>query len=261
MKSPKISIVIPSYNKVDYIEETLLSIFSQNYKNLEIIIQDGNSTDGSLEIIKKYAKRYPKKVRWESKKDKGQVDAINKGMAKATGDILSFINADDIYEKNALEIVGNTFLQKPDTLWLAGRGAVIDKDGKQIYKVITSYKNNLLKINRYPFLLMVNYFMQPSVFFGKRAFKKFGPFNKTDPEVVEYDFWLKLGKIKMPRVVDKKLSSFRLTNNTISSRLYKKMLSADYSIAKKNTNNSILLLLHKIHNLGRIFIIKFLNFL
>jgi glycosyltransferase involved in cell wall biosynthesis len=102
---PKISIVIPSFNKKKFIGATLESIFSQNYPNFEVIIQDGASTDGTLEITEKFAKKYPQVVNWESKKDKGQTDAINKGLKKAKGEILTYINADDIYIKGALKKV------------------------------------------------------------------------------------------------------------------------------------------------------------
>src|SRR3989344_6933690 len=91
IKYPKISIVIPSYNAVQYIEHTLRSILDQKYPSLEIIVQDGGSTDGTLNIIKKYAKKYPRILKFESKKDKGQADAINKGMKKTTGEIVTYI--------------------------------------------------------------------------------------------------------------------------------------------------------------------------
>ena len=108
---PKISIVIPSYNKVKYIQETLESVIFQKYPNLEVIIQDGGSTDGTLEIIKKYAKKYPKIISWVSIKDKGQVDAINRGLRKAKGNIVTYLNADDLYEKGALFEIAQSFLK------------------------------------------------------------------------------------------------------------------------------------------------------
>jgi glycosyltransferase involved in cell wall biosynthesis len=99
MDYPKISIVTPSYNQDAYLEETILSIINQNYPNLEYVIIDGGSTDGSVEIIKKYESvlRY-----WVSEKDSGQVDAINKGLLHCTGDIFNWINSDDVLTKGAL---------------------------------------------------------------------------------------------------------------------------------------------------------------
>src|SRR3989304_8129508 len=123
---PKISIVIPSFNKKDYIGFTLQSIIDQEYPNLEVIVRDGGSTDGTLEIIKKYAKKYPKVISWEVKKNEGQLGAINQGLTTATGDILTFLNADDVYQDAALRTVGEYFAKAPGTLWLAGKGHTID---------------------------------------------------------------------------------------------------------------------------------------
>ena len=256
---PKISIVIPSYNKVEYIQETLESIVSQKYPNLEIIIQDGGSTDGTLEIIKKYAKKYPKIISWISKKDKGQVDAINKGLKKAKGDILAFINADDIYEKRVLEIVGKYFNKHSNALWLAGKGGVIDENGKEVTSQVTAYKNWLLKINSYKFLLVVNYLVQPSVFLSKEAYKKYGPFTGTSKFVMEYELWLNLGRVSMPIVLDKNLSYFRLSGENISSTSFKNTLEKDFEIVKKFTNNFLILMIHKLHNIGRVITIFFVN--
>lgn len=255
-KLPKISIVIPSFNKVCFIEETLLSILSQNYPNLEVIIQDGGSTDGTIEIIKKYAKKYPETISWESKRDKGQVDAINKGMAKATGDVVAYINADDIYQKGALLEVGKYFAGHPDTLWVAGRGRVIDESGREIAKFITWYKNLFLFLNLYSLLLIFNYLTQPSVFLSRRAYQKFGPFTGTKTGVMEYGFWLKLGKNQMPKIIDKTLSSFRIYKGSLSTKEFKKILLADEKIAEKYSQNPFLLFIHHLHNLGRVLVLK-----
>lgn len=253
MKSlPKISIVIPSYNKVKYIQETLDSIASQNYPNLEVIIQDGGSTDGTVEIIRQFAKKYPKTIKWISKKDKGQVDAINKGLKKAIGDVLTFINADDVYEKGALKKVGKYFAEYPNTPWLAGKGRTINGEGEEISILITFYKNLLLKINIYLFLLTVNYFMQPSVFLSRNAYQKYGPFTGAGEYVMEYDMWLRIGKEEMPAILDTHLSSFRITKETTSAVLFEKILTEDYQVASKYTKNLFILFLHKVHNLGRV---------
>lgn len=249
---PKISIVIPSYNKAGFIEETLKSIVSQNYPKFELIIKDGGSTDGTVNIIKKYAKKYPDIIFWESKKDKGQVDAINNGLNKATGEVVAYINADDIYEKGTLRAVGDYFAKNPKTLWLAGKGRVIDSEGKEISGWVTTYKNFLLTLNSYYLLLITNYLIQPSVFLSRKAIKKFGPFKGTKNFVLEYDLWLKLGRVEMPAILPLSLASFRLFKENISSTQYRDVLEKDYLMVKKYTRNPILLLLHKFHNWGRI---------
>ena len=252
---PKISIVIPSFNKVRFIEETLQSIFKQEYPSLEVIIQDGESTDGTVNVIKRFAKKYSG-IKWESEKDNGQLEAINKGLKKAIGEVVTYINADDVYKKGALLTVGKYFSKNPDTLWLAGRGDVIDESGREISRLVTSYKNLLLAINRYPLLLVVNYLMQPSVFLARGAYEKYGPFTGSKVGVMEYELWLKLGRVKMPAVLDSYLSSFRLAGGTISSTEFKKVLLLDEKIAEKYTKNPLVLLMHRLHNLGRVATIK-----
>lgn len=106
---PKISIVTPSFNQGQYIEQTILSVINQNYPNLEYIIIDGGSTDNTIEIIKKYEQHI---AYWVSEVDKGQSDAINKGLAKCTGDIFNWINSDDYLELGALQHMGEMFLNK-----------------------------------------------------------------------------------------------------------------------------------------------------
>jgi glycosyltransferase involved in cell wall biosynthesis len=255
--SPRISIVIPSYNKKDYIEDTLNSILSQNYFNLEIIIQDGGSTDGTVSIIKKYAKKFPNIIKWESKKDKGQVNAINKGLQRATGEVISFINADDIYLNGAFQAVVKEYIKNPHAFWYVGCGIIINEKGEEIVKLVTFFKEILLFINKYFFLLMVNYLMQPSVFISKKAYLKYGPFRGTSKFVVEYDMWLRLGKVKMPRIIKKGLSAFRISKGSITSVDNKTLLLEDEKIIKEYTNDLFLLLVHKFINLLRRFYITF----
>jgi glycosyltransferase involved in cell wall biosynthesis len=252
-KLPKISIVIPSYNKARFVEETLSSIINQRYPDLEVIIQDGGSTDGTLEIIKRFAKRYPIIIQWESKKDKGQTDAINKGVKKATGEIVTYLNADDVYEKGALKKIGKYFAKHSSTLWVAGKGRIIGENGRKTSEWVADYKNYLLKLNNYDLLLMVNYLMQPSVFLSRRAYKIYGPLTGKK-NVMEYNLWLKLGKKYMPKVIDSYLSSFRLYKESVSMREFKKTLLEDERIMRKYTDNPVIIGLHWLHNVARVVI-------
>lgn len=114
---PRISIVTPSYNQAVYLEETILSVLNQNYPNLEYLIIDGGSSDHSLEIIKKYESHL---AHYESEKDRGQVHALNKGLARCTGDIFGFINSDDLLMPGALHAVADYFAKHSGTQWLCG---------------------------------------------------------------------------------------------------------------------------------------------
>ncbi len=113
----KLSIVTPSFNQAKFLEETILSVLNQNYPSLEYIIIDGGSSDGSVEIIKRYERHL---AYWESERDRGQVHAINKGLERATGDIFAFINSDDVYLPGAFSAVVNHFRSAPECEWLCG---------------------------------------------------------------------------------------------------------------------------------------------
>src|SRR3989304_2671234 len=211
------------------------------------------------DLVRKEARKNPEIISWESKKDKGQVDAINKGLSKATGDIVTYINADDVYKKGALLEVGRYFAKHPKTFWVAGKGEIIDLKGKVISSLVTNYKNFLLSQNRYELLLMVNYLMQPSVFISKKAFHKYGPLIGTEIGVMEYDLWLKIGEDEMPEIMDSTLSSFRIYQGSISTKNFKKMLLSDEKTAEKYTQNPLILLLHYLHNVGRAVAAEFFN--
>ena len=123
---PKISIVTPSYNQAEYLEECIESILSQNYPNLEYIIMDGGSTDGSVEIIKKYEKQL---TYWQSKPDGGQYQAINEGFRRSSGEIMTWLNSDDKYHAGALYLVELAFRAMPQTDWITGRPTAWDDLG------------------------------------------------------------------------------------------------------------------------------------
>jgi glycosyltransferase involved in cell wall biosynthesis len=260
MKTPLISVIIPSYNKVEYISKTLDSILRQNYSNYEIIVQDGKSTDGTFEIVQKYAKKFPQIFRIESKIDKGQTSAINSGLGKAKGELVTYINADDVYLPDTLQTVAREYQANPEALWFAGSGKVINRKGHEIAKPSTWYKNFLLSLNSRFCLLITNYFTQPSVFLTKKTFQKYGPFSGLPNGVVmEYSLWLKLSKVTMPKVLDQTLSAFRITTENISSISYKNILKEDEAIVKKFTKNKLILLLHKLNNLMRVVTIRVIN--
>lgn len=171
MKNNKISIVIPSYNQGKYIEATILSIINQKYSNKEIIIIDGGSNDDTISIIKKYEDYI---FYWVSENDNGQSHAIEKGFKIATGDIYCWLNSDDEFLPNTLEIVNNTFEKyKCDVVY--GNMNIINEDGKLISKrYLTPF---LPKIIRNAYIIGGFGIYQPSSFWTKELYVKVGGIN------------------------------------------------------------------------------------
>lgn len=202
----KISIITPSFNCVKFLERTLESIHSQTGDfELEHIVYDGASTDGTVEILE----RWKDKLDYVSEPDRGQSHALNKGFAKATGDVAAWLNADDLYLPGALAKVAKTFSDHPETLWAYGKCLIMDENENEIRKPITWYKNTLLTRYSYTKLLFENYISQPSTFFSKKLLDRVGPLNEELHYAMDYDLWLRFGLLSAPVVVPEYLSAFR----------------------------------------------------
>ncbi len=256
---PKISIVVPAYNKAKYIEQTLQSIIDQDYPNLEVLLFDPGSTDGTLEIIKEQINRHPKIFKLFYKQDKGQLDAINQGFQASSGKIIAYINADDAYLPNAFKKVVTFFTNYPQHKWVVGYCNIIDSHNRTISPFVTQYKNLLLRWNSFLGLLLVNYINQPAVFLSKQTYVDFGPFTGNEKYILEYAMWLKLGQKEMPGILKTNLASFRLIPDSISATQYQELLlHDDYEIIKSYTKNPLLLGIHQLHNYVRIGLLRWI---
>lgn len=239
---PKISVITPSLNQAGFIEQTIKSVVSQGYQNLEYIIQDGGSSDGSLKIIEKYSKRFPNLIKWESKKDGGQIDAINKGFKKATGDILAYINSDDYYLPGSFAKVAEYFRSNPHKLWLVGNCRVSQPNLNWTFKI-----KHVWPIQQFPFTLKIfNWINQPSVFLTKNLVKRVGEFDKSYKYAFDYDYWLRCIQISTPGRISTTLSVFRIHDSSLTKLFFTKQFSEDLSIISKYTNNQTVIFLHKL---------------
>jgi len=237
----KISIITPSFNQADFLEQTIKSVVNQDYKNLEYLIFDGGSTDGSVEIIKKYAKKYPKLIKYWSKKDKGQVDALNQGLKKATGDIIAYLNSDDYYLPSTFTKVINYFKKHPDKLWLVGNCQVTEKKLRWTFKL-----KHLIPIHKSKnWLYLSNWINQPAVFLRKDLVNQVGQFNGKYHYAFDYDYWLRCQKISPPGRLKQPLAVFRIHQFSKSSTNFRGQFNEQYKITKKYTDNCSIISLHK----------------
>ncbi|HLO13267.1 MAG TPA: glycosyltransferase family 2 protein [Anaerolineales bacterium] len=240
---PRITVITPSFNQGDFIEQTINSVLSQKYPDLEYIVMDGGSTDNTLEILKKYDGR----LLWISEKDRGQSHAINKGLRIATGEIIAFLNSDDLYEPDSLWKVGTFFTTYPDTNWLSGKCRTIDSRGKEIRKGITLYKNAWLRLRSYGVLAVLNYISQPATFWSRKVIGTIGDFDESLRYAMDYDYWLRIGgKFKL-WVLDDYLACFRIHASSKAGSSANAQFEAEFQIAKRYITSPVLVWLHTTH--------------
>ncbi|WP_052672341.1 glycosyltransferase family 2 protein [Aliterella atlantica] len=200
-KYPKISVVTPSYNQDQFIEATISSVLMQNYPNLEYIIIDGGSTDKSVEIIRKYEQYL---TYWVSEKDRGQSHAINKGFAKSTGDILCWINSDDLLKPGTLDFVARSFSDTSIPAWLIGCSEIINSTGSVIK--LKTPKNLSLKSM---LLWHKNWFSQQSTFWTQPMWEIAGDLDETLYYAMDFSLWINMFRCSSPIIVEDILSCYR----------------------------------------------------
>jgi glycosyltransferase involved in cell wall biosynthesis len=260
----KISIITTNFNTDKYLEQTIKSILSQKGDfDLEYIITDGGSKDNSLEIIKKYDKeirdgKWGDRVtfRYLSEKDSGQSDGINKGLKMATGDIIAFLNADDLYTEGALAKVVTYFKDNPDCLWLTGYCRIIDENNKEIRKYITKYKNIGLERLTLDSLLIEDTISQPATFWRKSLMDEIGYLDESLHYAMDYDYWVRMEKVSHMHLIKEYLAEFRFTSDTKTGSSVDKTLAESRLIAERYADNKWIVFRQWISNLKRIIVYK-----
>ena len=177
-----VSVITPSFNQARYLEDTILSVLEQDYPKVEYIIIDGASTDRSVEIIHKYA---DKLAWWVSEKDTGQAEAVNKGLSRATGEILAWLNSDDTYLPGAISAAVKAFEENPDVVLVYGDMLAVDENGDTF---------NILRYNQLDLedLLCFQIIGQPAVFFRRDVLEKAGNLDPGYHFLLDHHLWLRI---------------------------------------------------------------------
>jgi len=208
-KSPLVTIVTPSFNQGQFIEETILSVKNQTYQNIEHIIIDGKSSDSTISILKKYKNEY--NMKWFSEKDNGPADAINKGFKKANGKLFAYLNSDDLLLPNAINKLTKKIL-KTNCDVAYGDGYLID-ERNNIKRNI--YSSSFLNLNNY--IYRGSHVVQQSTLWTKDIYNKVGGFNLDNKTCWDAEFWIDiLLKNGIFKKIHEPLSCFRHHNDSIS---------------------------------------------
>jgi glycosyltransferase involved in cell wall biosynthesis len=197
-----VSIVTPSYNQKAYVQATIDSVLQQSYSHLESIVMDGGSSDGTVEVLQ--GNRDPRLV-WYSEPDRGQAHAINKGMQLSQGDVLSYLNSDDLLHPNAIQTAVDYLERNPDVDMVYGDCNFIDADGK-ILRVVRAAPFRLVDAIRGAQRLV-----QPGTFWRRTVYEKVGNFDESLHYVMDFDYWIRAALLDCKiAYIPKTLASFRL---------------------------------------------------
>jgi glycosyltransferase involved in cell wall biosynthesis len=221
---PLVSIITPSYNQGRFLKKTIESVLTQSYPNIEYLVIDGGSNDESVEILRSYGDRFY----WLTEKDRGQTDAINKGMARAKGDILAYLNSDDVLVPGAIERVVSFFQRNPDCDLVYGNANYIDENDN----VSGHYKTAHYSYNR---LLEDCMICQPAAFWKRKIAEHVGAFDEDLNYVMDYDYWLRIAKANGDiRFLPVTLANSRLYPETKTQSARSKIFKEIFKICRKH---------------------------
>lgn len=198
---PKVSIITPSFNQGRFLEESIQSVLHQTYPNIEYIVVDGGSKDESFEIIKIYAQHF---TWWTSEKDKGHADALNKGFSHATGEILAWLNSDDVYYPDAVAEAVSILQQRPEVGMVYADADLIDNSGAIVAQFAarqTDYRRLLRGSVHIP---------QATTFFRVGLWHQLGPLDLSLFFSFDYDLWVRLAKVSQLLYVPRHWAKFRI---------------------------------------------------
>lgn len=228
----RISIVTPSFNQAEFIERTIRSVLDQDAGgraafDLDYAVVDGGSTDGTVDILRRYQGR----LSWTSEPDRGQVDAINKGMRAATGDIVGWVNSDDVLWPGALARVAEAFADHPEAEWLHGQCEIIDRFDRPMRRWVRAYKHFRARRHSLANLLTENYVSQMTAFWRRPVLDEIGYLDDSLRLAFDYDLWLRLARRGPPLYLDDVLAGFRWYETSKSGSSFTAQFDEDAAVA------------------------------
>lgn len=216
---PSITVVTPCLNASETISETLASVRAQDYPSVEHVVVDGGSTDGTVELLAAAVG-----VRYVSEPDRGLSHAMNKGIAMATGDVLGWLNADDLYESGALAVVGRAFADHPEAEWATGLCRIVDREGREIRRAVTAYKSFFLRHYSFRLYLTQNFISAPATFIRKDAYGK-DPYDERYRMSMDYDVQLRLARRSDPLIIDRPIAAFRMAEGSLGMSQFERQFA------------------------------------
>jgi glycosyltransferase involved in cell wall biosynthesis len=241
----KISIVTPTLNGLAHLRETAESILSQQGEfQLQWIVVDGGSADGTLDWLRSLGDR---RVTWQSGPDDGQADAINKGLQQADGDVVAWLNCDDLYPPGTLDAVAAAFTRHRDAQWLVGRYEIISLDGRRIRQRVVDYKRRRLERYTHAGLLTENIVPQPAVFWRRTFGDRVGLLDTSLYYTMDYDLWLRMAAVAPPLVVNETLARFRHHEASKSGKVNRQQFDEQFAVMKRYCPNPVRRMIHKLH--------------
>lgn len=226
----KISIITPVLNGEKYLRATVDSVLGQTGDfALEYLVRDGGSTDGTLAILKEYGDR----VQVVSERDGSPTAAINAGMRMATGDIVAWLNADDVYEPGALQRVVTAFARHPRRHWAYGYCSIMDENGQEMRGWVTTYKSVLGYWHSRNLLLCENYVNQPATFWRRALWSQAGDLECGYKAAFDYQQWLRFARLSRAIPIHARLARFRRHPGSISENQFARQFDEELVIARQ----------------------------
>jgi glycosyltransferase involved in cell wall biosynthesis len=227
-RRPAVDVIVPSLNQRPFLGRTLDSILAQAGDFvLSCHVVDGGSTDGSVQLLE--ARPDPRLI-WTTAPDAGQSDAVNRGIARGGGDIVGWLNSDDIYLPGAIATATAAFAD-PNVQWVVGRCTIIDDTGREIRRGITRYKNRLLDRFTPRGLLRENCIAQPAVFWRRSFGQTAGPLDTSLHFTMDYDLWLRMARLCAPAILPQTLAAFRVHGKSKTGRIDRRQFDEGYQVA------------------------------